>query len=69
MIDKWSSAMDNSVVNGVVLLDLYKAFDPIDYKLLIKKLKMYRCSNHAINWFISYINDRTQFTSLKNLKF
>ncbi len=52
-------------MNGVILLDLRKAFDLIDHDILIQKLRMYKCSDITINWFTSYIKDRSQCTIYK----
>ena len=53
-------------VNGVQLLDLSKAFDPIDHYILIEKLKYYRIQPDVINLYQSYISNRTQFTVLSS---
>ncbi len=52
-------------MNGVILLDLRKAFDLIDHNILIQKLRMYKCSDITIDWFTSYIKSRSQCTIYK----
>ena len=64
MVDKWAKAINDGYVNGVVLLDLRKAFDLIDHNMLLKKLRMYKCSNNSLNWFASYLQNRYQRTTV-----
>ncbi len=47
IVNKWANAIDE-LLNGVVLLDLRKAFDLFDHQILLKKLKMYKCSNKTM---------------------
>jgi len=35
--NSWSVNIDNGVVNGVIFIDLKKAFDTIDHTILIPK--------------------------------
>jgi retron-type reverse transcriptase len=49
-----------------IFLDLTKAFDTIDHKLLISKLEHYGIRGCALSWFISYLENRTQYTSVNN---
>ena len=48
----------------MVLVDYCKAFDMVDHKLLLEKLKVYGVENNAINWFKSYLVNRHQFVSI-----
>ena len=53
---------------GVVQLDLSKAFDLVNHRLLLEKLKLYKFDDHSISWFSSYLNDRTQCVYIKETK-
>jgi sarcosine oxidase/L-pipecolate oxidase len=64
MIDKWAKAINEGYMNGVVLLDLRKAFYLIDHSILLQKLQMYKCSTNSVNWFSSYLQNRYQSTSV-----
>ena len=39
--NSWSVNIDNGLVNGVVFIDLKKAFDTIDHYTLLRKLRLY----------------------------
>ena len=52
-------AMDRKELTAVVLLDLSKAFDSIEHSLLLKKLHSLGVSRKAVDWFKSYLSDRS----------
>ena len=48
------------LLNGVLFLDLKKAFDTVDHTILVKKLQYLGLSQSTVDWFKSYLNDRVQ---------
>ena len=60
MINKFLEAINNSQIIGMVMVDFRKAFDLVDHILLLKKLRHYKLSAEAVNWFSSYLLNRKQ---------
>ena len=44
----WFMNIDNGLVNGVVFIDLKKAFDTIDHKIMLQKLKNYGIDQNSL---------------------
>ena len=44
LIEKWEKVLDNKGYGGKIQMDLLKAFDTINYDLLIAKLHVYSFS-------------------------
>ena len=53
-------------MNGMILIDLQKAFDTTDHDILMKKMSAIGFSNHTIGWFKSYISNRLFRVNLEN---
>ncbi len=64
--DSWLLNMDSGLVNGVLFLDLCKAFDTVNHEILIKKLFTYGIQNKSLDWFKSYLQNRKQFCVVNN---
>lgn len=43
---------DSGLLTGMVLMDLQKAFDIINYEILLEKISLLGFSNHSIKWLI-----------------
>ena len=60
--------MDQGQINGVIFLDLKKAFDMVDHQILLSKLQAYGIRGLTLKWFTSYLEQRKQICMLNNFK-
>ena len=54
--------MDNGLINGIVFIDLKKAFDTVDHTIMLQKLRSLGIRSIHLAWFNSYLSSRTQST-------
>ena len=47
-----------------VFIDLKKAFDTVDHKILLKKMEHYGFRGTSNIWFQNYLSEREQFVSI-----
>ena len=64
LTDQILSNMDQDNVTGVLFIDFKKAFDIVDHQIMLKKLKLYRASESTLQWFKSYLTNRSQFVTI-----
>ena len=60
--------MDNRQLNLAIFLDLKKAFDTVDHRILIKKLGAYGIRGISGEWLTSFLTSRKQFCSVNGQK-
>ena len=65
-MDTWYKALDRRQFAGIVFLDLSKAFDTVNHKLLLDKLFKLGLSPSAFSWFKSYLSDCCQVTRVSD---
>lgn len=61
-VNDWYSNIDRGLLNGIIFLDLKKAFDTMDHQILLHKLKLYGVCQSSLVWFTSYLKERKQST-------
>ena len=59
-VDKITKAIDEGKYSVGIFLDLSKAFDTINHKILIKRLEHYGTRGVAKKWFENYLCNRKQ---------
>ena len=74
LTDKITTRFEKSLLTGMILIDLQKAFDTIGHQILIKKMKYLGFPKNLLAWFKSYLNERkfkininTSYSSSSNL--
>ena len=64
-----SQEMDAEKIPFSIFLDLFKAFDTLDHNVLLLKLDYYGIKDTALNWFKSYLTNRTQYVDCNGISF
>ena len=63
-----SESLDNGKFVCGIFVDLQKAFDTVDHKILLSKLEHYGIQGIANKWFETYLCNRKQYVSINGFK-
>ena len=55
------TATDKNLITALTTIDKSSAFDCVQHTNLLRKLKLYNCSEQTCNWMYSYLTHRTQY--------
>jgi len=66
IVDSWLKQIDNGNLVGTIFLDFKKAFDLVDHRVLLHKLKLYHFNDRSCDLFSSYLRNRFQFIKAEN---
>ena len=62
--DNCYTGLDSGQMLGMIFVDLKKAFDTVDHRVLCNKLKLIGIQHRELSWFKSYLSNRTQYCSV-----
>jgi hypothetical protein len=66
-IEDVQKALDNKLFALGIFLDLSKAFDVINHKLLLNKLELYGIRGNSRSLMSSYLTGRSQFVEIQHI--
>ena len=61
-------ALDDGKVSVLTLLDLSAAFDTISHDILLQTLASFGIQDTALEWFMSYLHNRSQIVAVKGAR-
>lgn len=67
LVDDVGLYLNNSQLTLATIIDFRNAFDTLDHNLLLKRLAEINLSTDALNWFRSYLSQRSQTTMINGL--
>ena len=67
LVNHITASLEKKEHSIAIFCDLRKAFDSCNHSILLKKLEKIGVRNINLEWFKSYLTDRTQFVSINNV--
>ena len=68
LLEKLTNSIDDKKITVGVFIDLKKAFDTINHKLLLKKLEFYGIRGIVLKWVESYLSNRKQYVYFNGIR-
>ena len=68
LITDLTNNIEDKLNSLTIFLDLSKAFDTIDHKILLNKLNNYGIRGTSLKWFESYLSNRKQYVKINRTK-
>ena len=68
LVDQISDELDKKYFTLDIFIDLFKAFDTINYIIILDKLQIYGIRCIANDWFKSYLANRNQYVQIDNTR-
>ena len=65
LVEKINNALDSGKILIRVFLDLKKAINTVNHKILLDKLFIYGIRGNILKWFKNYLNERQQYVNVQ----
>ena len=66
LVDMWLDAAESTELSAALLLNQSAAYDLVDHLILLQKLKVYNFHEDTIEWFQSYLSQRSQLVQVES---
>ena len=66
-MDRVITALDEKRLPISIFMDLSKAFDTLDHKILLSKLQYHGVTGTALSWFNNYLSNRSQYVEINGI--
>ena len=66
-MNQMTNSLNKKHSTVAIFCDLQKAFDTVDYNILLSKLDAVGVRGNELLWFKNYLSDRKQFVSIENV--
>ena len=68
LVDRILHSIDNKELPLAIYMDLSKAFETLDHTIQSNKLRSYCITDILLQWFISYLSQRTQYVEVNGIQ-